>query len=130
MEATILIEAIEAAEFTAQSYSGRGMYGSRCVGFTTGGAGFSAGAAVASALVTLGHAGLLDDLAQLHCSRDQMGYDMICYFPGVKWPEGLADPSGEDEEDWDEEDWDEENDEAAGREMCAPPPYQGAEVIT
>jgi hypothetical protein len=92
IDAGTLIRAIEAAEFEPQSYSGRGMYGKRCVGFVTDGDLFSAGAAVAAALVDQDLAHRVEDLAELGVSRDSMGHDTIVYFRGVPWPEGLAEP--------------------------------------
>lgn len=99
MDADRLIEAIEEAGFTARDYSGRGMYGRVCVGFTTGDL-FKAGVAVAMAAALAAdegeERGAMLDLQDLSVRTDQMGFDVIVYFPGVAWPEGRA---REDEED-------------------------------
>lgn len=82
MDARTLIDAIEAAGYEARDYSGRGMFGKDCVGLTVpqGGA-FKAGAAVAAQLDEEGRG----ELAELSCSSDAMGRDVIVYFPGVPW---------------------------------------------
>lgn len=95
MDADILIQAIEDADYVARDYSGRNMYGKRCVGFTCDDL-FAAGVKLTLA-VDEEHR---EELAELYSQTDSMGrYEIILYFPGVAWPEGRY----HDEEDEDED---------------------------
>jgi len=94
MDAKRLIQAIEDAEFTPRSYSGRGMYGRTCVGFTADGSPFQAAVALSLALQD---DGLIPELESLHSATDAMGFGIIIYFPGVPWPD-------EDEDEDEDED--------------------------
>jgi hypothetical protein len=93
MDAKKLITAIENADFEARSYSGRGMYGDKCVGVTINGgmSSFRLGAAIAYALVESSNSddpsSDVEELTRLRVCEDSMGHGAIVYFPGVKWPE-------------------------------------------
>jgi hypothetical protein len=91
MEAKKLITAIENSDFEARSYSGRGMYGDKCVGVEIDRdmSSFRLGAAIAYALSESdSDDGPTDveELTRLRVSEDSMGRGAIVYFPGVKWP--------------------------------------------
>ncbi len=78
-------------------YGGRGMYGETCFGLVHGGSGMLVGAALAIILTQVGE----DWTKVLNRARtDNMGYDTITYFPGVKL---LVDPDEvDDEEDYED----------------------------
>jgi len=99
MDANKLIDAIEIEGYSARSYSGRGMYGKRCVGVVTKNA-FQLGTKIAAALLADEEDGsdLVGQLARLQVCEDSMGLDTIVYFPKVEWPAGRAE-TDEDEED-------------------------------
>ena len=105
MDAERLISILEDAGYEARSYSGHGMYGAEYVGVVTSGVGFRLGAELAKSAAYLAEEGdaleALDELAELSVSTDSMGHDMIVYFPGVAWPEGLASDEDEDEDEAD-----------------------------
>jgi hypothetical protein len=67
-------------------YSGRGMYGAECLGIVISGLGeaMTFTAALMAALDAHGEEGenILYDLAR-DARQDNMGHDMIAYFPGV-----------------------------------------------
>jgi MoxR-like ATPase len=92
-----LVQALEDAGYAPQSYSGRCMFGRKCVGVTVSRdvSAFRLAAEVAVALLD----GDVDegpndveDLARLRVSEDSMGLGSIIYFPGVEWKD-----SGEEE---------------------------------
>jgi hypothetical protein len=70
MKAETLIETIEATGREVRSYSGRGMYGRRCVG------------------VSLGRGDYGSALPEEGQKRDSLGLGEIVYWPSVAWPEG------------------------------------------
>lgn len=70
MNSSKLIEAIKAADLRPRSYSGRGMYGERCVG------------------VSLDYLGQADGLPLSGSRTDSLGLGIILYWPSAKWPEG------------------------------------------
>lgn len=79
MKVTELIEAIEEAGHEAYSYSGRGMYGRRCVAFTA--------EDVSEACLILGSI-LGDSASEFGCGgicTDSMGMDYVIYFPYIEW---------------------------------------------
>lgn len=82
------------AGYEPRSYSGRGMFGKHCIGVESG-------ASQAAVKVTLQvvHAAVIDhrydkqDLEDLlekldDVRTDNMGLDMIVYWPNIKWEEG------------------------------------------
>lgn len=69
-----------------EDYSGRGMYGAKCVGLTGSAADFAMFAAALSE--ELGFETARDILARL--ASDSMGLEMIFYFPGVNFEEVTA----------------------------------------
>lgn len=63
------------------SYSGRGMFGERCVGFVHVGAATAIGAGLGAVLG-------LDATKRLRAASDSMGRSTITYFPGLQLAEG------------------------------------------
>lgn len=102
MKADRLIELIEDAGHEPQSYSGRCMYGRRCVGVTVGpDAMLGLGAALAASAVggldyEREDAEALYDAVDREATQverlmrdarwDNMGRDYIVYWPDVEWP--------------------------------------------
>lgn len=83
MDAKMLIDVIENAGFDARSYSGRGMYGKECVGYTCDDP-------TDSMLdIIEDHEGDIAELIQTlrRMRTDNMGMSYICYFPNIKWPQ-------------------------------------------
>lgn len=87
MDSKKLINIIADAGFSAQSYTGRAMYGRNCVAFDPRGVDLiSAGVALAVAAVDFDEDTLLE-LQDLTSKHDSMGYGMVVYFPDVPWDE-------------------------------------------
>lgn len=86
MDTNELIEAIEDAGYTPSSYSGRGMFGARCVSVV-----LQSGHSAARFGLTLG-ARLGADAASLRPEEDSLGTGTVVYFPREEWPEGRPDP--------------------------------------
>lgn len=88
MNAETLIEVIGDAGYDTRLYSGRGMYGKKCVGFTVDSTRdmFSAIADIIDYL----DEDILSDFTSVlrYASYDSMGLGLIIYFPRVEWPEG------------------------------------------
>lgn len=90
MNAEKLIDALKDAGHTPHSYSGRAMYGRKCVAVTVrrNVSAFRLAAEVAVALldedITQGPNDV-EDLARLSVCEDSMGLDSVVYFPDVKW---------------------------------------------
>lgn len=104
MEAKKLIQALEQAGYEPRDYSGRGMFGDRCVAVVVerGTSEFRLAAEVAIELVSLHEDGeaqdVLEELARLDVRGDSMGRDSVIYFPDVAWPaEGEGDDGEGDE---------------------------------
>lgn len=102
--ASLLIDAIRDAGYTARKYSGRGMYGARCVALIVprDDDPFSAGVAVGR------EANAVADLNKVafslpHSRSDSLGMDTIVYFPSLDWPEGVDDDSDDDVDDDDDD---------------------------
>lgn len=97
----IAVEAGIDTENVRSDYSGRGMYGSKCVGFDLDSKG---------SLLSLGAAlqteGVIDDFID-RASFDAMGMGIIVYFPGITCDDA---PAKDDEDYWDEDDEDEDDD--------------------
>jgi len=91
-QVALILDLIEDTEYEGihYDYSGRGMYGSTCLGVTTCSPAGVPGAVVARAarrLADLDEAGLtLVSLADLlaRASQDSMGMSTIIYWPGLK----------------------------------------------
>jgi hypothetical protein len=100
MEAEKLIQALEDAGYGPYSYSGRAMYGRKCVGVTVKRdvSAFRLAAEIAVALldgdITQGPNDV-EDLARLRVCEDGMGLDSVIYFPGVEWKESDEEESDE-----------------------------------
>ena len=91
MEMKLLKTLIEAAGYEAYSYSGRGMFGRKCVGLTC--------SDVNTAIADLFEAvfdgvGDYDECMEVHSAlcdalrssaQDSMGYDRVLYFKSVEW---------------------------------------------
>lgn len=81
-----LIECIEAGGHEARAYSGRGMFGKQCVGFTIEGHPIAVGAGL-----MLEAANISDDMANElleameSVASDALGLRTIVYFPSVAW---------------------------------------------
>lgn len=91
MEFSTLVEIIESAGYEPYSYSGRGMYGVSCVGFTV-----DREVGTMAALMDLidnadcidePFEGVVNDLTRVirYAQMDSMGLDTVIYFPRVKW---------------------------------------------
>lgn len=82
-----LIKTITRADFTVRSYSGRGMYGTQCLGFEVDE--YVSLLQVAADLIDSVSEDNMEALAQvLRESRtDSMGRGQIVYFPHVEWQE-------------------------------------------
>ena len=93
-----LKNAIENSDYEARSYSGRGMYGRNCLGITCENP-------LSCILDILFNAdsNTVEDVIELlrkDCRQDNMGLDMIVYFPNIKWDEyEAADYYTDDEEE-------------------------------
>ena len=92
MEFNTLVEVIESAGYETYSYSGRGMYGNSCVGFTVDRE-YSIFQAISQILEDMDigdgdNGGFYDFTAALRSAQmDSMGLDTVIYFPRVKWQE-------------------------------------------
>lgn len=90
MDFNTLIEIIEEAGYTPYSYSGRGMYGDRCVGFTTDGPLLATIATIINEVAYIhGHETedkIFEFAAVLkYAATDNMGLSTVVYFPRVTW---------------------------------------------
>jgi hypothetical protein len=98
MDFNTLIEIIEEAGYTPYSYSGRGMYGDSCVGFTTDDNQLKTAINLVNAakwltldLLTYNVPSNLADVFDLFldtlggAKTDSMGRSTVVYFPRVKW---------------------------------------------
>lgn len=82
---------------TVEDYSGRGMYGKRCVAFLPDDEylnAFDLGVEVADRARDAGFP--IRDIPG--ASTDSMGRGIVVYFPSAEWPEGLGRPSEEEGE--------------------------------
>lgn len=85
MEAERLIELLEDAGCEVRSYSGRGMYGMECVGFTVGEPGAVLGI-VADIVAEVEDEDKLEVARLFRASHtDSMGTGTVIYFPRMKW---------------------------------------------
>lgn len=94
MNAQDLINAANEAGYEARSYSGRGMYGERCVGIKV-----PREASLSALVLELAMAVVnakaweysafeaIDELRSLTSHEDSMGLRKIVYFPALPWPE-------------------------------------------
>jgi len=94
-------ELFEDAQYEAFAYSGRGMYGDRCLAVTTDSPG-GAAQAVLDVVQACAENGAAEDVLELvrllRGSRtDSMGRDTVVYWPGLSWEE-CGDGTAEDEE--------------------------------
>lgn len=87
MDFNTLCEIIEEAGYSPRSYSGRGMYGKQCVGFTFEGNTLDAVADLFEVAAYYDHG--VFELARVvkSAQTDNMGMDTVIYFPRVKWAE-------------------------------------------
>jgi hypothetical protein len=102
-----LCEAMSECGLKYRSYSGRGMYGKECVGFTTGyglsnrvelAFGYELSDCVELAL-TLKVTFDDDTIIKLfrHARTDSMGQSTIIYFPRVEWDTSISEPDEDGE---------------------------------
>lgn len=101
-----LIKHLKDAYFEPRSYSGRAMYGRRCVGVTVDSDKvLSVGARLVAAVLDDSDDpfAIAEEYAELmdKARSDSMGLDMIIYWPDVAWP---ADEDEDEEADDDEDD--------------------------
>lgn len=96
MDFSTLREIIESAGYEVRSYSGRGMYGDYCLGFTTDYSDFHTAADLVNAAEmvrryydNVDKAFTLQDFLDVleDATTDSMGCSTIVYFPRVKWEE-------------------------------------------
>jgi hypothetical protein len=99
------LELVEETEFTARSYSGRAMYGARCIAVEIGRDETSEAfvAAMCMAVVETAEEDMMtSELEHLYrfmqnTRQDNMGLDTIIYWPHVlDWPEGRDEDDDED----------------------------------
>lgn len=109
--ATIIRTAVEDEECRIyEQYSGRGMYGRNCFGVTV--PRFSEVGVLQIIINIIGELrnrnstcpnkeGLIDELLELNWkeSSDNLGMDMIYYFPNILWPEDEETEEEEDDEE-------------------------------
>jgi hypothetical protein len=96
------------ADLEPRDYSGRGMYGKKCLGFVIerNDSPLRAFGGMLASLSSLNGARVKSDLSDLselmlEACEDSMGLGTIVYFPKVKWDDAYTDPhnASEDEED-------------------------------
>ena len=94
------IKAIPGDEYEPKSYSGRGMYGRRCVSVAADGSAFSILGEIVRSLGALDLSGQeTADLAAeiIHGAKaDQMGLGVVVYWPDVVWKESDATADAEE----------------------------------
>lgn len=90
-----LKEIADNAGLSVRRYSGRGMYGSYCVGVD-----FESNRDIAYMIESCDD---VDEAAQMfrEMKQDNMGLGYIAYWPYVKWPDDVADPEMNDSDDED-----------------------------
>lgn len=88
-EYQLIVEAFENCGETVQSYSGRGMYGKRCLGVTCDNPMATLLSMIDSFTSQAGDMGEVQDLIQElgRPQTDSMGLSSILYFPDVEWQE-------------------------------------------
>lgn len=98
IEASVFIEAMRELGLPTFAYSGRGMYGERCVATRTNRndalTEFGIGMALGAWAQANGHI-----LEIPEPSTDSLGLDMVVYWRGLTWPEGMKDEEDEDEDE-------------------------------
>lgn len=101
----IVIEACESAGFRPYAYSGRGMYGAKCLGFDCRNP-VKAALELANSLTSeVEDLGALDDVLTDLASGakwDSMGRDYVIYFEDVAWQGPESQEHEDDEEDEEE----------------------------
>lgn len=88
-----IIDAAYRVDAEVESYSGRFMYGEKCLSITVSGVGMFATFLVDIARDDHSLACLLADGIR----TDDMGYDMVVYWPGIDWKDD--EDESEDDED-------------------------------
>lgn len=80
MKPDILRELLEEAGFDPVSYSGRGMYGKKCIGIEVN--------STENAMLDLGYSAANSSVTSERIAKphvDNMGRDFIVYWPNVEW---------------------------------------------
>lgn len=99
---TAIKNACESLEVEVRSYSGRGMYGRKCIGFVVPRGKSAATFAFELCAELLGDDEFgpeaVEELRGHEWCQDSMGMDTIVYVPGVTWD----DEEGEEDEDGDD----------------------------
>ena len=101
MDSKRFIEIAHNADLKVQSYSGRAMYGAQCIGIEHKNPILVTAIIVAQAEDDEEAEALVSVFR--HARTDQMGLDMIIYFPGLKWPDNVDDDDDNEDEDDDED---------------------------
>lgn len=93
MNAERFIELLDDAGCEPRSYSGRGMYGARCVSITTDR--YQSEGYVAALTMIYAESDEQSELLSVWrgVRSDSMGLDTVIYFPDMDWPEGAAENS-------------------------------------
>lgn len=88
---------------SVRRYSGRAMYGSYCLGIDVerGVSAASVAFRLALELTSMGEDDLLEDLASVEWSEDNMGLGSIVYAFSYRWPDGIREDDEDEEEDED-----------------------------
>lgn len=99
-----LRDACDNLGFSIRRYSGRAMYGSYCLGIDVerGDSAATVAFRLALELTSMGAADLLEDLASVEWSEDNLGLGSIVYASSYRWPDGVREDD-EDEEESDED---------------------------
>lgn len=100
MKKSALQIALENIGLEPRSYSGRGMYGKKCLGVVVSSENrHEITEAIIDATVTFAEAGEYGEIDELKRalrreSQDNMAYDTIVYWPGVEFTENESDDEG------------------------------------
>lgn len=111
---TALNQAVKNCEYTPYpKYSGRGMYGDTCYGFTVDRYTSSVSAILKIINDLLNDCGgddefedvrdMIETLSNVSVKEDSLGLDSIIYFQGLRIPEDWEDEESEEEDDSEEE---------------------------
>ncbi len=104
MDAQRLIELLEDAECEPRSYSGRCMYGPWCVAVVLDSYGSSEGHIAALTMLYAADKNEQQELVTIwsDVQSDNMGRDIVIYFPNIEWPADAVVSRRQEDEDDDE----------------------------
>ena len=108
IDAKLLVEILrDYAELVPRSYSGRAMYGRRCVSVTVEPReALSLGTLIAMAATGVTTDAFGDDIGSIveavhelmgQAREDSMGRDVVVYWPDLEWPKGEVEDKEEDD---------------------------------